>query len=218
MAPIGGRPFLEYQFDYWIAQGVRRFVLSVGYRHQVIIDHFGTSYARAKLEYAIEQTPLGTGGGLRLAAEQAGLDTPFLVLNGDTYFAADLQALVGFSEANDVDWCFSLFRANEPGRYMGMDVSPQGQITSLKSGTGRPGRLANGGVYWVHPRTLIDNQIAIGNKVSLEDDVFPAALTAGRRLFGMEFPGTFIDIGVPDDYHRAQALLAPETRTNVERN
>lgn len=218
MAPVGGRPFLEYQFDYWIAQGVRRFVLSLGYRHQVIVDYFGKSYAGVELDYVIEQTPLGTGGGLFLAAEQIGGDAPFLLLNGDTYFAADLKALIRFSQANDADWCFSLFRANEKGRYMGMDVSPQGQITSLKSGTGHPGRLANGGVYWVHPRALIDGRFAIGDKVSLEDDVFPAAMAAGQRLFGIEFPGTFIDIGVPDDYHRAQALLAVETRTHVEPN
>ena len=218
MAPVAGRPFLEYQFDYWIAQGVNRFVISVGYRHQVIVDHFGNGYRSAKIDYVIEQTPLGTGGGLFLAAKNLVNDEPFLLLNGDTYFAADLKALIGFSEATDADWCFSLFRANEQGRYMGIAVSPQGQITSLKSGTGRPGRLANGGVYWVHPRALIDDRIALGDKVSLEDDVFPAALAAGRRLFGIEFPGTFIDIGVPDDYHRAQALLAPETRTHVERN
>ena len=90
---------------------------------------------------------------------------------------------------------------------MGMDVSPQGQITSLKSGTGHPGRLANGGVYWVHPRALRGGKFVPGDKVSLEDDIFPAAMASGQHLFGIEFPGTFIDIGVPDDYHRAPALL-----------
>lgn len=90
---------------------------------------------------------------------------------------------------------------------MGMDVSPQGQITSLKSGVGDPGRLANGGVYWVHPRALRSSRFASGDKVSLEDDIFPAAMASGDRLFGVEFSGTFIDIGVPDDYHRAPELL-----------
>ncbi len=208
MVPIGGRPFLEYQLDYWIAQGVSRFVLSVGYRHEVIVDYFGNSYKGAELDYVIEQMPLGTGGGLLLATEKVGNDAPFLLLNGDTYFAVDLKALTEFSQANDADWCFSLFHANEEGRYMGMDVSPQGQITSLKSGTGHPGRLANGGVYWVHPRALRGGRFVPGDKVSLEDDIFPAAMASGQRLFGIEFPGTFIDIGVPDDYRRAPALLA----------
>lgn len=208
MALINGRPFLEYQFDYWIAQGVRRFVLSVGYRHQVIVDYFGNSYKGVELDYVIERMPLGTGGGLLLAAEKVGKAAPFLLLNGDTYFAVGLKVLAEFARAKDADWCFSLFRADEEGRYMGMDVSPFGQITSLRSGTGYPGRLANGGVYWVHPRALIGVGFAPGAKVSLEDDILPAAMIAGQRLFGIEFPGTFIDIGVPDDYYRAPALLA----------
>jgi D-glycero-alpha-D-manno-heptose 1-phosphate guanylyltransferase len=208
MAPIKGRPFLEYLLDYWIAQGVGHFVLSVGYRHEVIIDRFGSSYEGAKLDYVIEQMPLGTGGGVSLAAEKLENNAPFLLLNGDTYFAADLNALAEFSRKMDADWCFSLFRANEAGRYMGMDVSPQGRITSLKSGAGHSGPLANGGVYWVHPRALTGGGFSPSDKVSLEDDVFPAAMAAGQRLFGLEFPGTFIDIGVPDDYRRAAKLLA----------
>ncbi|MBT5031505.1 MAG: NTP transferase domain-containing protein [Proteobacteria bacterium] len=207
MAPIGSRPFLEYQLDYWIAQEVSHFILSVGYRYEAIVDHFGNSYRGAELNYVIEKTPLGTGGGLLLAAEKIGNDAPFLLLNGDTYFAADLKSLVKVSQENEADWCFSLFRTNEEGRYMGMDVSPQGQITSLKSGVGDPGRLANGGVYWVHPRALRVGRFVSGDKVSLEDDIFPAAMASGDRLFGVEFSGTFIDIGVPDDYHRAPELL-----------
>lgn len=215
MAPIGNRPFLEYQLDYWVAQGVKRFVISVGYRHEIIVDHLGKNYKGAELDYVVEETPLGTGGGFLLAAEKIGGDTPFLLLNGDTYFAVDLNVLIGFSKSNDADWCFSLFRTNESGRYMGMDVSPQGKITSLKSGTGQPGRLANGGVYLVNPRALSDGGFSTGGKISLEDDIFPAAMLSGQRLFGIEFPGVFIDIGVPDDYHRAPAMLALQERAQV---
>ena len=95
---------------------------------------------------------------------------------------------------------------------MGMDVSPQGQITSLKSGSARAGQLANGGVYWVHPRALHGCRFPPGDKASLEDDIFPAAMASGQRLFGIEFPGAFIDIGVPDDYHRTPALLAAQNK------
>jgi D-glycero-alpha-D-manno-heptose 1-phosphate guanylyltransferase len=208
MAPIGGRPFLEHQLDYWIEQGIGHFVLSVGYMHEVIMNHFGNGYKDAKLDYVIEENPLGTGGGLLLAAEKIGKDEPFLLLNGDTYFAVDLNRLIEFSMSNDADWCFSLFRASEVGRYMGMEISSQRKIVSFKSGTGQPGRLANGGVYWVNPRALHNGRFAPGDKISLEDDIFPAAMAAEQGLFGMEFSGTFIDIGVPDDYRRAPALLA----------
>lgn len=208
MAPIGDRPFLEYQLDYWIAQGISRFVLSVGYRHEAIREHLGTRYKGIELEYAIEERPLGTGGGLLLAAEKASRGGPFLLLNGDTYFAADWKVLNAYALAHEADYCFSLFRTREKGRYMGIEVSSDGRITSLKSGSTDGFRLANGGVYWVHPRALHGCRFASGEKASLEDDIFPAALASGQRLFGIEFTGTFIDIGVPDDYHRAATLLA----------
>ncbi|MBL8074914.1 MAG: nucleotidyltransferase family protein [Nitrospira sp.] len=206
MAPIRGRPFLEHQLDYWINQGISRFVLSVGYRHEAITGHFGSRYKGIHLEYAVEEQPLGTGGGLLMAAEKLDPDKPFLLLNGDTYFEADWTVLDAFAMEHGADWCFSLFRTSEKGRYMGIEMSAQGRITLLKSGVEQGPRLANGGVYWVHPRALTGAG-RLGAKLSLEDDLFPQALAAGHRLLGIEFRGTFIDIGVPDDYHRASSLL-----------
>ena len=78
---------------------------------------------------------------------------------------------------------------------------------SMQSGHVQGVRLANGGVYWVHPRALQDLGFFPGDRVSLEDELLPSSLAAGRRLFGMEVDGTFIDIGVPEDYQRAAAVL-----------
>lgn len=205
MAPINGRPFLEHQMDYWIGQGVNGFVVSVGYMKEVIMDHFGSSYRATPLTYAIEEEPLGTGGGLLLAAQ--GLNVPFLVLNGDTFFEVDLNELLNFHAEHGSEWTFSLFRANEVGRYMGMDVKADGEIVSLKSGTGKPGRLANGGVYLINPSVLAKAKFVPGHKLSLEDDLLPAFVIQGGKLYGLEFPGSFIDIGVPDDYFRAAEVL-----------
>ena len=208
MAPIGGRPFLAHQLDYWIAQGIKRFVLSVGYKHELVMDYFGRSYHGACIDYAVESTPLGTGGGVLSAVNILGNSASFLLLNGDTYFEVDIKRLVNFAEANDVDWCFSLFNTNDVGRYLGMDVSPQGRIISLQSeNIAQHSHLANGGVYWVNQRTLSNWTVLLGSKVSLEDDIFPSELASGRRLFGLEFQGTFIDIGLPEDYYRSMEML-----------
>jgi len=208
MAPISGRPFLEHLFDYWIKQGISHFVLSVCYRHEIIVNYFGENYKGAKLDYVIEKTPLGTGGGLLLAAEKVSKNKPFLLLNGDTYFAVDLKQLNEFSLANNADWCFSLYRTHEVDRYMGMEVSPQGKIISLKCDEASSEQLANGGVYWVNPRALLTERFSSGDKLSLEDDFFVNAMDSGQRLLGIEVSGIFIDIGVPNDYQRAPALLA----------
>jgi D-glycero-alpha-D-manno-heptose 1-phosphate guanylyltransferase len=208
MAPINGRPFLEHQLDYWIGQGVKRFVLSVGYRHEAIAGHFGAAYQGISLDYAIEPSPLGTGGGLLLAMQKLAGEAAFLVLNGDSYFEVELAALHGFHESRKADWTFALFRATEAGRYLGMDVAADGRITSLNSGAGKPGRLANGGVYLVNPGALRFGGWKPGDKISLEDEILPAVFGGGRRIYGLECSGTFIDIGVPADYARAPGLLA----------
>lgn len=212
MAPINGRPFMEHQLDYWIGQGITRFVLSVGYRADAIMGHFASQYKGAKIQYVVEEVPLGTGGGAVLAAGRLSREHPFLVLNGDTYFAVELAELADFASESNADWCFSLFRPTEAGRYMGMSVSEQGRIVALRS---EPGGPANGGVYWVHPRALVEGGFQAGTKASLEDDILPAALASGRRLFGREFGGAFIDIGVPADYHRASKLLGEVSEVNA---
>lgn len=205
MAPINGRPFIEHQFDYWIDQGVDRFVISVGYMKEVIMDHFGSSYRGKRLTYAIEDEPLGTGGGLLLAAQ--GLSEPFLVLNGDTLFQANLPELLKFHADHSADWTFSLFRTSEVGRYMGIEVKPDGEISCVATGAGRLDHLANGGVYLVNPSILVNWTSAIGCKISLEDELFPAFAAQGYKLYGIEFPGIFIDIGIPQDYLRAAGIL-----------
>lgn len=208
MAPVNGRPFLEHQIDYWIGQGIGRFILSVGYRREAIAAHFGASYRGARIDYAIEETPLGTGGGLLLAIEQLNDLRPFLLLNGDTFFEVNLTRLADFHVKCQSDWTFSLFRADESRRYMGMEVDASGRVLSLRPGTGQPGQLANGGVYLVEPEILRTSGWRPGDKLSLEDDIMPALFAGGARLHGLESDGRFIDIGVPKDYFRSAGILA----------
>jgi D-glycero-alpha-D-manno-heptose 1-phosphate guanylyltransferase len=152
MAPIRDRPFLEYQMDYWIKQGVSRFILSVGYLKDFIIEHFGNTYKGIPIEYSIEHEPLGTGGALLLAKE--GLTETFLVLNGDTFIEVDLDNLFEFHLECKSDWTFALFRTSQSERYMGMDVSPNGEILLLKSRPKESSSLINGGVYLIEPSVL----------------------------------------------------------------
>jgi D-glycero-alpha-D-manno-heptose 1-phosphate guanylyltransferase len=207
MAPIDGRPFLEYQFDYWLDQGVSRFILSVGYSAETIVAHFGDRYRNARIDYAVERTPLGTGGGLLLAVQQIEDNAPFLLLNGDTFFEVQLGALRTFHAEHRSDWTFSLFRADEAGRYMGLDVGADGAIRSVRGSKGEIGALANGGVYLVNPAPLARAGFKAGDKVSLEDELLPAFQAAGGTLFGTACAGKFIDIGVPADYFRAAGVL-----------
>lgn len=205
MAPVNNRPFLEHQIDYWIEQGIRHFTLSVGYRREVIMGHFGAEYRGAQIDYVVEEAPLGTGGALMLAVKQVNDGRPFLLLNGDTYFEVKLPELAGFHAKRKSDLTFSLFATGDTKRYMGMEQEIDGRITGLHS---RSGAFANGGVYLVNPQILQALAWDPGNKLSLEDDIMPMLLTKGARIFGHTSNGRFIDIGVPEDYLRSAKILA----------
>lgn len=209
MASINGRPFLELQFDYWIDQGITTFILSVGYKCECIIRHFGAAYRGVSIDYAIEETPLGTGGGLLAAAAKLLTENSVLVLNGDTFFEVSLDEMTRFHQLRRSDWTFALFRTNESGRYMGMQVADDGCIESLHSGTlPFTSLLVNGGVYMVEPAVLSGCGFSCGGKVSLEDDILNGLLNKGARIYGFECRRRFIDIGIPRDYKRAGDYLA----------
>jgi D-glycero-alpha-D-manno-heptose 1-phosphate guanylyltransferase len=211
MAPVNGRPFLERLLDYWIAQGVTRFILSTGYRHEVLAAHFGAAFHGAAIRQVVEDRPLGTGGGLLLASSALTGAGSFLVLNGDTFFEVALGALHDFHAAHRADATLSLFRTPQQGRYTGINVGKAGEIRSF--GTGARGALANGGVYLMERSLLVGGPWQPQSAVSLEEDILPYAVQAGRRVYGMECTGRFIDIGVPEDYARAADVLG----TSAER-
>jgi D-glycero-alpha-D-manno-heptose 1-phosphate guanylyltransferase len=206
MAPVAGRPFLAHQMDFWLAQGVRRFVLAVGYRHAAIVQHFGGTYRDAMLQYSVEATPLGTGGALLQAASLVD-DERALLLNGDTWFDVPLPALAARALQHDADWCFALFRHDDPARYLGVGVDRAGRVRALRCADSP---LANGGVVWFRPAALHGRAHEAGRVLSLENDLLPGLLAQGQRCAALECPGAFIDIGVPADYHRAARVICPE--------
>ena len=205
MAPIRDRPFLEYQMDFWISQGITRFILSVGHLNHIIIDHFGDSYHTASIDYFVEDEPLGTGGALLMAAQ--GLKETFLVLNGDTFFEVDLNDLCLFHNEHNAEWTMSLFSSKDLDRYMGVELAKTGEIVVLKSKQSQIDLLVNGGVYLINPSAISRLNLNPGIKSSLEDQLLPSFLSLGGKLFGIECYGKFIDIGVPEDYYRAQKIL-----------
>ena len=205
MAPVNGRPFLEHLMDYWIHQGVDTFVLSVGYKKEVIIDHFGSSYRSVPVHYSVEDVPLGTGGALLLAAR--GLTEPLLVLNGDTFFEVSLNELASFHKSKSADLSLSLFSTDYQQRFGGVELDESGALNSLSGESLGPQTLANGGTYFMCPKLLTNAGCATGEACSLEKDLIPKFLAQGRKVFGTPLAGRFIDIGIPSDFMKAGSVL-----------
>jgi D-glycero-alpha-D-manno-heptose 1-phosphate guanylyltransferase len=191
LAPVGGRPFLERLLDYWIAQGVRRAVLAVGYKHELIEEHFGESYRGCEIVYSVEDKPLGTGGALLKSLEFM-KNKNFLVLNGDTYFAVPLQPLEAFHREKRAQLTMCLHRSRDP-RYAGVTLDADSRVTSLAGGP-----VANGGVF-LFEKTDFPKQA-----FNLEKDLLPGI----ERIYGRVFDVPFIDIGIPDDWRAAEAIIS----------
>ena len=204
MAPIGDRSFLELLVRHLRSQGIRRFVFCTGYLADQIESKFGDGKRwDVSIEYSKEETPLGTGGAIKLAHRY--LDgKEFLVLNGDSFLEIDLPNLLKFHrEHGDAIATMAVLRVENASRYGTVDVDATSRVTGFaeKAGKEEPG-LINGGIY-VFNRAVMQH-IPEG-PASLERDVFPRLLDRG--VYAQEQHGKFIDIGTPADYARAQELL-----------
>ncbi len=206
MAPVNGKPFLEYQMGYWIAQGIERIVLSIGYKKETISKHFGQRFLGAELVYAEEERLLGTGGALLHAATYLDTDANFLALNGDTYFEVSLAELDSVHGVADADMTLALRQLDVNDRYSGVRLGANSEIVEFQR-RDEPVRepLVNGGVYLVNRRVL--RELSPQRPLSLEDDVLPDLLQRGKRIFGHVVSGSFLDIGLPEDYRRAETVL-----------
>lgn len=210
LAPVAGQPFLHYLLHHLRRQGIREVVLSTGYLGEMVEAFAGDGAAwDLALSYAREPEPLGTGGALRFAADEAGLATPFFVLNGDTFFSGDL-ALLQAQHATTPEALASLALVEVPDarRYGTVASIPEtGRITAFtEKDPARTGAAwINAGAYVVDP--ALWRGIPPATKVSLEREVFPQAL---GRLFAHPFPeALFLDIGTPADYARAEHYFQP---------
>jgi len=208
MALIHGRPFLEYVLNYWQKQGVRRFILSVGYRKEMIQAYFGKRYRKAEIEYSIERRPLGTGGGVLQAIEYLKTRRGFLVLNGDTFFEVSLRALKKHHADNQADFTLAMAGSASEDRYERMELDRTSRVLDLKArGEGKKRAWINGGVYWAEPACLREWLERPRDKISLESKMIPELIKTNHKVFGFKSRGRFLDIGTPASYKSAENFL-----------
>jgi D-glycero-alpha-D-manno-heptose 1-phosphate guanylyltransferase len=208
MAPINGIPFLEIQIKYWISQGINNFILSVGYKKEIIINHFGFKFHTAEIKYVVEDFPLGTGGAIIKSIKQFDIKEPFMLLNGDTYFEISLFNLLSFHQNNNSQFTFSVFKSNNTERYMGLNLDHNMRLLpELFIENYNDEKYVNGGVYIINPEILNKEKFENDKFHSLENDIFPIINKKDALIYACLFENKFIDIGVPEDYYLAQKIL-----------
>lgn len=211
MAPVLDRPFLEYQIQFLKKYGVSEVILCVGYLWEKIDEYFkdGKDWD-ITIHYAVEETPLGTGGALKNAGQF--ITGPFLLLNGDSFFDMNLEAMIRFHQtaklkAESFVGTMALTEVPDRSHYGTVELGVGHSITAFKEKSPEekgPG-LINAGIYLLEQEVLA--QIPSGSKLSLEREVFPALLNEGFNLAGYSAKGYFVDIGTPEGFYKFEEYL-----------
>jgi D-glycero-alpha-D-manno-heptose 1-phosphate guanylyltransferase len=207
MALIGGKPFLHYLIEFLKKNGIEHFIFSVGYLNEVIEKYLNTNYSNLHFTLSCEDEPLGTGGAIKLAAGKAS-DENALVCNGDTFYQVDIDLLYKFHIQKKAVCSLNLKPMKNFDRYGAVDLNEDHSIKSFKEKQFYSEGLINGGVYALNIQDFLAEKFP--EKFSFEKDYLEKKVKAPKKehgIFGIIQNHYFIDIGIPEDYEKAQHEL-----------
>ncbi len=214
MAPVKGKPFLEYQIKQLRACGLCDLVLCVGHLAYHVQNYFGDGRDwGVRIDYAVETDLLGTAGAIKSAQSLIG-DT-FLVLNGDSYLEADYPDLVRFhrhrlsADARTIG-TIAMVHVEDAASYGKVETNGNARLLRFEEKKEPEPGWINGGAYVLEP-TIFD-LIPPNQVVSIEKETFPLVLKRNRHLFGYPAQGFFVDIGTPEGYHRFCRYVEEQTQ------
>jgi len=204
MAPIAGRPFLDHLLLWFREQGARRVLLGLGYRADAVVRYLEShAFPGLDIETIVETEPLGTAGAIAFARPRLAGD-PVLVVNGDTFVDADLNAFLTAHRASGTEASLLAAWVDCPGRY-GRLILDHDRVLRFEEKD--PSAVApswiNAGFY-LFRQSLLD-RIARLSRGSLERDVL-AALPPGS-IHAFPVRGRFLDIGTPESLGSAEEVL-----------
>ncbi|HUZ58912.1 MAG TPA: nucleotidyltransferase family protein [Hanamia sp.] len=215
MAPVAGKPFLHHLIFFLQKQGIENFIFSVGYMHEVIEKYLEKNYPQLHYKISLENQPLGTGGAIKLSCSKASGENVF-ICNGDTLFKIDYNSFSKFHEEKEAVCTLSLKPMNNFDRYGVVELNDDNSIKSFKEKQFYQSGLINGGVYALNIEEFLKEDLP--GKFSFEKDYLekkvnqqinlPTFQTGkNQKFYGMIQDAYFIDIGIPEDYERAQKEL-----------
>ncbi len=201
MAPINGVPFLEVLIASLEKQGFKNFRLSIGYMAESIQTHFSQDkFNHLNLSYTFEEEPLGTGGAIQKSIQESSF-SEFIVMNGDSYSECDFEKFISINGSYKI----VLNEVEDASRYGSVEINKNNQVVAFlekKQDIGKA--FINSGIYFFSKEIL---SFLPEGRSSIETDVFPKLLKE-KSIQAYKTTGKFIDIGIPDDYQKAQTYLS----------
>lgn len=202
MAPVNGLPFLTYQLRFLKHFGIKNIIFSVGHLHEIITAYYKNEFEGLTIDYVIEEKPLGTGGGIKLAIQKASSEI-VLALNGDSFFDFDLNQFYNNHLLANSLFSLALRQVPDASRYGTILTDQNNRIISFKEKNGlSESGIINAGIYILNKEHYLLNTSGF-DTFSIEKDFFEKQCNH-LAIKGFKADGYFIDIGIPEDYNKAQ--------------
>ena len=207
MLQVAGVPFTEHQIRKAANAGITEIVLATSYKSELFEPYFGDGKRFGiKIKYAVEKSALGTGGGIRNAANLLADCDQVVIFNGDVLSGHDLAAQLAFHKKNQADITLYLTQVEDARAYGCVELLENKEIKSFLEKMENPiSNLINAGCY-IFNRRIID-QIPQNKVVSVERDTFPNLLANNAKVFGYLDNSYWLDIGTPAALVKASADL-----------
>lgn len=200
MAMVAGEPFLAHLFRFLEAQQVQRIILSLGHGRDAVLNWVDDYAGNIKVDFVVEEEPLGTGGGILLAMSKAQEQQVF-VINGDTYFDVSFAAMLKDQMDKGSEATLALKPMQHFDRYGLVKVDAENTIVAFEEKQAREEGLINGGVYCIDREAI--SKRSFPSKFSFEKEYLEKVVEE-KALQGFISEAYFIDIGIPADYVQAQ--------------
>ena len=197
MLTVAGIPVTEHQLNMAKAAGITRIVLATSYLAELFTPYFGDgSKWGMQIQYAVEKSPLGTGGAIRNAAKLIDSSESIVILNGDVLSSHNLAEQIRQHEAHDADVTLHLTKVDDARAYGSVPTDPNGRVSAFLEKMENPvTNQINAGCYVFNPRIL--KSIPLDTVVSVERETFPALVASGAAVYGYIESSYWVDIGTP---------------------
>ena len=206
LSPVAGKPFLYYIIEYLQKQGVDKYIFALGYLSEQVIVFLKENYLHLEYQYTIEETPLGTGGGIKKAIQLA-TEENVLIVNADTFFEMNIQQLFSFHIASKAHCTVSLKLMKNFDRYGSVELENETQnIISFKEKTYIQEGYINAGYLVLNKNYFVLTTKNLPAIFSFEKDFLEKNVDA-MLIKGFPYDGYFIDIGIPEDFNTAQEVF-----------
>ncbi len=201
MALINNKPFLYYLLSNLKKENFAHIILAVGYKYDIIYNFFGHNFMGMEISYAIEETPLGTGGGILNALKHAREKQTF-ILNGDTFFPVEFNKMEKIANEEKSDLVIALRELSDVSRFGTIAIDEKNRIISFVEKTNQTQTgLINGGIYLINTASFLE--LSFPEKFSFEENYLTIQFRE-KMFFGVPFNNYFLDIGIPESYKQAQ--------------